>query len=305
MTGKVIAVNVSHQKGVRKDNQVFGQLIMGQGLANDAHAGEGHKQVSLLAIESINKMKNMGLDVGPGDFAENITTSGLNLLLLPIGARLSIGESLIAVTQIGKECHKKCAIFYQAGECVMPTEGIFAEVLMGGLVKPQDAISVWPDFKVLIITLSDRCYRGEREDQSGPAIKSLFERYGAQADYLLLPDEREMLEKAIKCAADERQVDVVVTTGGTGLSPRDITPEATRACIDREIPGIAEAMRSISLAKTKNAMLSRAVVGIRGKTIVANLPGSTPGALENVAVLLSILPHALETLSGKTMDCGK
>uniref|UniRef100_UPI00261BA119 MOSC domain-containing protein n=1 Tax=Geobacter sp. TaxID=46610 RepID=UPI00261BA119 len=112
------------------------------GIVGDAHAGEWHRQVSLLAKESIEKMRAMGLDVDNGDFAENITTEGINLPSLPVGTRLTVGVTLLEVTQIGKECHTRCAIFYQAGDCVMPKEGIFARVITGGVVRPGDPIAV-------------------------------------------------------------------------------------------------------------------------------------------------------------------
>ena len=141
--GKVVSVNISAQKGVRKKNVVQSCLLPEFGLRDDAHAGPWHRQVSLLAKESIGKMVRLGLKVGPGDFAENITTEGLDLLSLPIGTRFRIGRSsLLEVTQIGKVCHTRCAIYYQAGDCVMPKEGIFAKVLKGGEIKVGDEIHV-------------------------------------------------------------------------------------------------------------------------------------------------------------------
>jgi len=115
-------------------------LLENHGIVGDAHAGDWHRQVSLLAKESIDKMRAMGLDVTNGDFAENITTSGINLTSLPVGSRLQVGETLLEVTQIGKECHARCAIYYQAGDCVMPKEGIFARVLRSGAIKPGDTV---------------------------------------------------------------------------------------------------------------------------------------------------------------------
>jgi len=141
--GKVVAINISATKGTRKKNVGQSLLIPEFGLKEDAHAGNWHRQVSLLAQESIDKMVKLGLKVGPGDFAENFTTQGLDLLALPIGTRFRIGEgSLLEVTQIGKVCHTRCAIFYQAGDCVMPKEGIFARVLKGGEIKVGDEIHV-------------------------------------------------------------------------------------------------------------------------------------------------------------------
>jgi MOSC domain-containing protein YiiM len=143
MKGKIISVNVSADKGEKKHNIGKCALQVGLGLANDAHAGPWHRQVSLLATESIKKIKDKGLDVKAGDFAENLTTEGIDLPALPVGTQLKIGDGIIMkVTQIGKECHARCNIFYQVGDCVMPREGIFAEVLTGGEVTVGDEVEV-------------------------------------------------------------------------------------------------------------------------------------------------------------------
>src|SRR5512136_1622647 len=141
--GKVLAVNISENKGTKKNNIQSCALVKDFGLKGDAHAGPWHRQVSLLANESIEKMRAKGLKVGYGDFAENITTEGVDLVHLPIGTGIRIGDSVfLRVTQIGKECHTRCAIYYQAGDCVMPKEGIFAEVLEEGKVKVGDEIII-------------------------------------------------------------------------------------------------------------------------------------------------------------------
>ncbi len=142
MTGTIAAVSLSRKKGERKKPVVSAQLRENHGVIGDAHAGEGERQVSLLAEESIRKMRSMGLDVGPGDFAENITTRDIELSALPVGTRLAAGEAVLRVTTIGKECHSPCAIYLQAGDCVMPREGIFAVVLRGGTVRTGDPIEV-------------------------------------------------------------------------------------------------------------------------------------------------------------------
>lgn len=141
--GKVISVNVSAKTGERKKNIGSCRLLEGHGLEGDAHAGDWHRQVSLLAEESIEKMRREGLDVGPGDFAENLTIRGIDLVSLPCGTKIRVGSDvLLEVTQIGKVCHDRCAIYYQAGDCVMPKEGIFAAVLKGGNVKVGDHVNV-------------------------------------------------------------------------------------------------------------------------------------------------------------------
>jgi MOSC domain-containing protein YiiM len=140
--GKVIAVCTSEKKGVRKRNIERAELRPGWGIVGDAHAANWHRQVSMLAWESVEKMRALGLNVSAGSFAENITTEGLSLVDLPVGTYLRLGEALVEVTQIGKECHDRCAIYYQAGDCVMPREGIFVQVHEGGTVAAGDAIEV-------------------------------------------------------------------------------------------------------------------------------------------------------------------
>lgn len=305
MTGEVIAVCTSERKGERKVNRGRGVLVQNFGLEGDAHGGDWHRQVSLLALESIEKMRARGLDVGPGDFAENITTRGIVLHTLPVGARLRIGtQALAEVTQIGKECHTGCAIRQQTGDCVMPREGIFVRVLRGGEVAVGDAIAVADFFTVGVITLSDKGARGERVDESGRIIEELVRAAGGEpCAYSLLPDEPEQLKQELIRFADSLHLDVILTTGGTGLTPRDHTPEATLAVIHRQVPGIAEAMRAYSLTKTPRAMLSRAVAGTRGRTLIINLPGSPRAVRENLEIVLPVLPHAVETLRGVSGDC--
>jgi len=157
---------------------------------------------------------------------------------------------------------------------------------------------------VAIVTVSDRSARGQREDVSGQVLaeRLLAEGYGINFR-LVVPDEVTEISAALRELADHAGVALIVTTGGTGLAPRDVTPEATAGVLTRTIPGMAEAMRAASLAKTPHAMLSRALVGVRGATLIVNLPGSPKGALENLAVLLPALPHALEKIQGDTSDC--
>lgn len=141
--GKVVAVSISSKKGIPKQNIPVGVFIADFGLQGDAHAGKWHRQVSLLAQESIQKMMEAGAKaLNPGGFAENITTKGISLVDLPVGTKLAIGETLQEVSQIGKECHTRCAIYHQVGNCVMPTEGIFTRVVVGGVIRPGDDIRI-------------------------------------------------------------------------------------------------------------------------------------------------------------------
>jgi len=155
-----------------------------------------------------------------------------------------------------------------------------------------------------VVCVSDRCAAGVNEDKSGPRIMELVAPLAAETIYRLVPDEKEQIKDVLKSLADTDHVDIIFTTGGTGFAPRDVTPEATVAVVDRLAPGISEAIRMKSLAVTNRAMLSRAVSGIRGKTLIVNLPGSPKAVAESLDVILPVLPHAVETLSGNTQNCG-
>jgi len=156
-----------------------------------------------------------------------------------------------------------------------------------------------------VITISDKGYRGERIDKSGPEIIAILEEMGISVRSLkIVPDEEEIIADALREFADVKKFDLIVTTGGTGVSPRDVTPEATRRVIEKEIPGFAEAMRRESLAFTPHAMISRAVAGIRGTSLIINLPGSPKGVRENLAVILPAIPHAIEKIKGEESECG-
>ena len=159
-------------------------------------------------------------------------------------------------------------------------------------------------FRAAVITVSDRGSRGEREDGSGPEIAGMVEAMGMEiVDRRIIPDEKEMIRQVLMDMSDRADVDLILTTGGTGVSPRDVTPDATLEVIDREIPGMAEAMRRQSSTVTAHAMISRAVAGIRGRTLIINLPGSPKGARENLAVLIPALPPAIEKIKGDERDC--
>ncbi len=160
-------------------------------------------------------------------------------------------------------------------------------------------------FSFAVVTMSDKGSRGEREDSSGKLLQELLqaEGYALQA-YIIVPDDQGVIVKTLLDLIDSRKIDLIVTTGGTGVAPTDVTPEAMQEVIEKDIPGMAEAMRAASLQKTPHAVLSRARAGIRGKSLIINLPGSKKAARENIEVLLTALPHALDKIQGGTSDCG-
>lgn len=160
-------------------------------------------------------------------------------------------------------------------------------------------------FKIGVLTLSDKGSRGEREDESGPLLQQMVASLGEITRYQVLPDDLEKIVLLLKHWTEDLRLDLILTTGGTGLSPRDLTPQATTKVIDYPVPGMAEAMRAASSIKTSHAMISRAVVGVRQSTLIINLPGSPKGAQENFSVLLPALPHALAKLQGDKSDCAR
>lgn len=266
--------------------------------------------MSLLSFEKIEGFRAKGAEVDFGDFGENLVVEGFDLRQIPVGTRFRIGDVILELTQIGKECHSHCAIYHAVGDCIMPREGVFTEVIKGGKIKTGDTIEMLPlpedrPFTAAVVTLSDKGAKGEREDKSGPAIQELLEKEGYRVvETLLLPDGKQPLSKELCRLADQRQVNVIFTTGGTGFSERDLTPEATVDVCDRMANGIADAIRQYSLTITGRAMLSRAVSGIRKKTLIINLPGSPKAVKESLEYVLPQLEHGLGILRGTAGECG-
>ena len=306
--GKVLAVCTSEKKGIQKKEVESITLKENWGIEGDAHAGNWHRQVSLLSVEKVDAFREKGAEVDNGAFGENIITDGFDWPNIPVDTEIQIGECLLRLTQIGKECHDHCAIYNTVGDCIMPREGVFTEVLKGGVVKKGDEITLLPlkddrPFTAAIITLSDRAYKQEYEDKSGPLIKEELEKNAYRiVEEILLPDDATMLRQALIRLADQRYVNVVFTTGGTGFSARDITPETTESVCEKKAYGIAEALRAESLKITKKAMLSRQTAGIRKQTLIVNLPGSPKACKENLDILLPVLDHGLGILRGTDTD---
>ena len=312
MNGTLLAICTSEKKGVQKTPMDDARLAIEHGIEGDAHAGPWHRQVSFLDAKDVQTMRDRGLpDLKHGAFGENFVLQGIDLLQLGLGSRLAIGdEAEVSLTQIGKVCHTRCAIYHATGDCIMPRLGVFARVSKPGTVRPGDPVEathVVPrtTFQTVVITVSDRCARGETTDEAGPAVATAL----AAADmhvYKLevVPDEADQIADRLEHYCNGHSIDLVLTAGGTGFAPRDVTPEATRRVVERLTPGLDEAMRAASMAKTPHAMLSRGVSGIRGSTLIVNLPGSVRGATENLAAILPALPHGLEKLRGDPSDCG-
>ena len=292
--GKLLAICTSPKRGTVKTEVPSAVLTPEWGIVEDAHGGNWHRQVSMLSAEKIEAFRKK-IWVDYGAFGENLVIEGFDFRNLPVTSRFAIGDVVLEMTQIGKECHNDCVIKQQTGECIMPHEGVFARVLTGGEIRVGDEV-----------TLSDKGSRGEREDKSGPLIVEMLTAAGyVVEETMILPDEAKALKAQLIRMADGRQVNLVLTTGGTGFSPRDITPEATCAVADRNAPGIAEAMRYHSLSITPRGMLSRGVSVLRGKTLIVNLPGSPKAVQENLEYILPSLEHGVRIAAGLDGECAR
>lgn len=306
--GRVVSVNVSEKKGTIK--HPTDEITIGStGVVDDAHAGFWHRQVSLLSQERIDTfIAATGRDIGPGEFAENITVGDLDLTRAAILDRFTIGNVELEVSQIGKECHgDQCAIFREVGKCIMPTEGLFARVIEGGTVRSGDGIALTErPLKILLITLSDRAAAGQYSDRSGPRAREVLEqflapkRWHGDIEAVLLPDDAEELGRRLTGAVDDG-VDAVFTLGGTGIGPRDIAPETVLAICDKTIPGIMEHIRVTFGAKHPSVLLSRSVAALAGMTQIYTLPGSVRAVEEYMEEILKTLEHALFMVHGLDM----
>ena len=263
--GRLKGICISEKRGTEKHEVREAMVKMDWGIEGDAHGGKWHRQISLLSDEKIQEFRAKGAEVA----------------------------------------------YKRMGDCIMPREGVFAEVVTGGHIKVGDEVvmeQVKSDrpFSAAVITLSDKGAAGEREDKSGPMIVEMLKDVGYDIkETILLPDEQKKLEKELIRLADQRQLNVIFTTGGTGFSERDRTPEATVNVCDRMANGIAEAIRNYSMTITKRAMFSRAVSGIRKKTLIINLPGSPKAVQEALEFLLPELGHGLGILRGTEGECAR
>ena len=311
LKGIIKAVCLSDAKGTEKRPVASVTLIANHGLSGDAHAGNWHRQVSLLSADKVDEFNARGGKAEIGAFGENILVSGIDFKSLPVGSILRAGEVVLKMSQIGKECHSHCQIFHRVGDCIMPREGVFATVEHGGELHAGMELIVEPPLvdaplRAAVMTLSDKGFAGERVDTSGPRAAQLLSEAGYDVEELvLLPDAQKKIERELIRLADSRQVDLIITTGGTGFSLRDVTPEATLAVATRTAPGIAEAIRAESLKITPRAMLSRGASVLRNKTLIVNLPGSTKAVEEGLAVILPQLEHGLRILKGTAHDCAR
>ena len=302
-TGTLVSVNISVAKGTPKV-PVATADVDEKGIVTDAHAGPWHRQVSLLSAESMARFSaEEGRTFQPGDFAENLTVQGIYLSEVSVLGRFRSGSVELEVTQLGKRCHGDgCAIFQTAGKCVMPKEGLFCRVLSTGTLRPGDTIEYIPrPLRFLVITLSDRASRGDYEDHSGPRAVQCLEQFFAskrwtvEIETRILPDDADKLRAAL-IEARESGIDAVFTSGGTGIGPRDITPDVVLRLADKTLPGIMEHIRQKYGQEKPAALLSRSVAAVLGGTLVYTLPGSPRAVEEYLEEILKTLEHIICTL---------
>lgn len=302
---KVLSVNTSEKKGTLK-KPVDSIVLNERGVLGDAHSGKWHRQVSLLAKESIDKFSiDAGREIKYGEFAENITTEGILLNQLNPLDILKNGSIELMVTQIGKKCHgDNCNIFREVGNCVMPKEGIFAKVLKNGKLKEDDVLELLP--KVIscqIIVLSDRASSGEYNDKSGELLKQGMVEYFSSMKYphqvfvTIIPDDPNLL-KALVVESIEKKTDVIITSGGTGIGPRDITPEVVNPLIEKVIPGIMDAIRQKYGSEIPNALISRSIAGTTKESLIYTLPGSPKAVKEYMVEIQKSMYHLMLMLNG-------
>lgn len=309
MAGKVRAVCISKVKGTEKHAIEQGEFVVEHGILGDAHAGNWHRQVSLLSANEFDAFQEKAGPLEMGAFGENLLVEDIDFKNLPVGTILKCNDVVLQMTQIGKDCHSHCTIFHRVGDCIMPRCGVFAKVIHEGTIQAGDMMSVIGMTKkksAAVITLSDKGSIGQREDTSGKRICEILEDYDFDVvEYMVLPDEPKLLERHLKRLADQRQVHLILTTGGTGFSLRDNTPEATMNVMTRNAPGIAEAIRYESMKYTKRAMLSRGASVIRNKSLIVNLPGSLKAVNESMEIIMDSVLHGIDILNAFDSECGE
>jgi molybdopterin adenylyltransferase len=301
----VVSTNISVNKGTTKKS-VPEIRIDRFGVIGDAHAGPWHRQVSILSREILERFSSqLDRTFVPGDFAENITVSGIDLSKVAPLDKFKMGSVELEVTQIGKKCHGDgCAIYQQVGKCVMPVEGIFCRVISPGNVRPGDTITLSQKIvRILIVTISDRASRGEYEDKSGPELRRLLDeffhdkRWHIEMRQAIVPDEVERVKDELTGGININS-DIIFTTGGTGIGPRDITPEIIISLADKMIPGIMEYIRCKYGEASPNALLSRSIAAVAKSTLIFALPGSVKAVKEYIGEIFKTLEHSILMVNG-------
>lgn len=300
---QILSINVSEKKGESK-TAVPSAVLDSYGICGDAHSGPWDRQISILSQEIIKEYEaEAGRSFSPGDFAENFTISGLDLRQIAPLDHIHIGHAELEVTQIGKDCHGEgCHIFQKIGKCLMPRDGIFCRVVKGGRVHQGD-VGKWVPrpLRVQIVTVSDRVSSGHYPDKSGPHVQELLEnffqgkRWHPEFKRAVTLDDAHVLKHLLE---KECSADIIFTSGGTGIGPRDITVDTVNAITHRTIPGIMERIRTKYGQNNPNALLSRSVAAVFGETIIFTLPGHPRAVSEYLNEILPCLEHLIFMLHG-------
>jgi len=296
---EILSLNISKKRGAEK-KPVKEVDIDNLGIIGDGHRGNWHRQITLLSKEIIDEFcKEYDLSLRYGDFAENITIKGLDLRKVCILDRFKMGEAEIEVTQIGKKAHDSYGVFLTLKKHPLQEDGIYCRVVKGGKVKVGDEIEFIPKpLQITVITISSRSSNREYKDKSGPEIKKILKeffrgkRWQMEIKDVLIPDNESLISKNIQ-AEYSSGADVIITTGGTGVGPHDLTPDVVAPMCDKIIPGIMEYIRIKYGEKNPNALLSRGIAGIIDKTLVFTIPGSVKAVREYMEEILKILEHTI------------
>jgi molybdopterin adenylyltransferase len=297
MTFKVHSLNISEKKGTKKlpvESVIFQENV---GIPNDAHRGMKNRQISLLSVEEIKAFKS---DLPMGSFGENLVTEGLDINTVKLLDRMVINPDIeIEVSKIGKKCHDRCHIYHEVGDCIMPKKGIFVRVLKGGTVKTGDTGTFIPKtFEARVFTLSDRASQGVYKDKSGDLLKQRLEDYfdkegrNHTVTKEIIPDSEKELTR-VMTESIKAEVDIIFTTGGTGISERDITIEVIQPFIKKELNGIMDFIRMKYGQKKVQALVSRSIAGVNKKTLIFSLPGSSKAVKEYLDEILPMLDHLI------------
>jgi len=309
--GTVVTVCRREKRGGFKDpvDEIF--LRRGHGVENDGHAGNHHRQVSLLDWMDIDRHHKPGVTLEPDAWVGNIITRGIDYASVQDGRRLCFGDScVLQITQHCKHAQPDFKIDGKPRECLMPSCGVFARVVRGGPLKKGAHVFSSEEFdrpRAAVVTVSDRSSAGDRQDESGPLLRKML---ADDFDFFIaaectIPDDYETIREKLVELSDSMACDLVITSGGTGLSLRDVTPEATLSIMHREVPGIAELIRIRGIEHTQKAVLSRGVCVQRGQTLIINMSGSPKAAGEQFEAVRPVLAHALKMSTGIPADCAK
>jgi molybdopterin adenylyltransferase len=297
MNGILQHICTSEKKGRAKDELSVAELLRDHGLAEDVHAGKWHRQVSLLDVADIEAMRKLGVELKPGAFGENLGVEGIDLNSLGIGSRLRLGDAELEFTQIGKICHHRCAIYYTAGDCIMPRAGVFAEVLSGGTIKTGDTVEVIhavprDALQVAVLTVSASSSRSQSDDTHGLVVQEMLsQHFNVNMAYCSeIPSESDQLVELLTQLCD-RSLDLILTTSSSDHVEADRINNALRSVVEQELPDLVDQLAHHSGNVTTTAALQQGFCGIHGRTIIVNIPGRE---VENLGFLRDTITHVVK-----------